>query len=282
VSGTEADYLEAGRLAAGLTGTIAQIMRQAAAQAIMPHFRSLKDGERDEKSAGEVVTVADCESEAMLSEALARLLPEASIVGEEAVHSDPKLLGHLCDRLCWIIDPLDGPGYFADGIEPFGIIVALASRGRAIGGWIMNPLTGRLCWAAAGAGCWIGGRRLELKKAAQERRTIGLSALLQRRPERFAAARSALRPEFDVVQIPRCAAAHYPAMLLHGPELTFFERTLAWDHAAGALLIEEAGGRVARLDGSAYRVDDDKIGLLAAVDPILWSTAASLLQNLPD
>jgi fructose-1,6-bisphosphatase/inositol monophosphatase family enzyme len=71
-------------------------------------------------------------------------------------------------------------------------------------------------------------------------------------------------------------------MLVQGPALTLYERTLAWDHAPGALLIEEAGGRIGRLDGSPYRVDDDRVGLLAATDPELWEHAAALLQDLPN
>jgi fructose-1,6-bisphosphatase/inositol monophosphatase family enzyme len=256
-------------------------MEQAAEQALLPRFRNLAEHEREEKTAGEVVTVADRECEAMLSEALARLLPGASIVGEEAAEARPELLDRLGDERCWIVDPLDGTGYFAAGHEPFGIMVALASGGLPVGGWILDPLSQRFCWTASGQGAWIDERRIAARPSVASPRAIGLSPLLRSRPQRFAAVVGRLETHFDPCDLPRCAAFNYPAMLLSSPDLTLYERTLPWDHAPGVLLIEEAGGRVARLDGSPYRVDDDRTGLLAATDLALWDEAAALLQDLP-
>jgi fructose-1,6-bisphosphatase/inositol monophosphatase family enzyme len=270
-----------GQRAAGLTNKVRQAMEDAAASALLPRFRKLAAHEIEEKEAGEVVTVADRECEALLGEALARLLPGASIVGEEAVHADPGLAERLGDDLCWVIDPLDGTAYFAAGTQPFGVMVALASEGTAVGGWILDPLSGRFCWAAAGQGSWIDGRRVAAPRDGAGS-TVGLSPLLKRRAGRFEAVTQALRQSFALSDIPRCAAAHYPAMLLGGPALTLYERTLPWDHAAGALLIEEAEGRVARLDGTPYRLDDERVGLLAANSPSLWEQAAALLTDLPE
>lgn len=278
--GATAARLE-GQRAAGLTGAVRQAMEDAADRALLPRFRKLATHEIEEKSAGEVVTIADQECETLLAEALARLLPEASVVGEEAVDADPRLAERLGDELCWVIDPLDGTAYFAAGDEPFGVMVALASRGMVVGGWILDPLSRRFCWAAAGQGSWVDGRRIAAP-VHEAIPTMGLSPLLKRRAHRFAAVTQRLQENFALCDIPRCAAAHYPAMLLGAPTMTIYERTLAWDHAPGALLIEEAGGRVARLDGSPYRIDDDRVGLLAANSPALWEQAAGLLADLPE
>lgn len=280
MSGTIAASL-LGQRAAGLTSEVHRAMEDAAAKALLPRFRKLAGHEIEEKSAGEVVTVADRQCEALLSQSLAQLLPEASIVGEEAVHADPALAKCLRDELCWVIDPLDGTAYFANGEEPFGVMVALASGGRAVGGWILDPMSARFCWAASGQGSWIDGRRIAAGPDGVSA-TVGLSPLLKRRAERFGAVTGRLQGSFALCDILRCAAAHYPAMLLGAPELTLYERTLPWDHGAGALLIEEAGGRVARLDGSAYRLDDDRVGLLAARSPSSWEQAAALLADLPE
>ena len=61
------------------------------------------------------------------------------------------------------------------------------------------------------------------------------------------------------------------------PILSVFNRTLAWDHAAGVLWLNEAGGRAARLDGSPYRPDQDGTGLLAAASPALWDRLADCI-----
>lgn len=281
MSSTGSARLELGILAAELSPRVQEIMEDASKRALLPRFRKLADCEREEKSPGEVVTIADRDCEALLSEALQALLPDASIVGEEAVHGQPELMRKLGGELCWIIDPLDGTGYFAAGQEPFGIMIALASSGYAAGGWMLDPLSGRFCWAAMGQGCWINRERVVSLPDA-ETSSFGLSPLLQRRPARMAAIQQRLAGHFEMMDIPRCAAAHYPAMLQVGPALTYYERTLAWDHAPGALMIEEAGGRVARLDGTPYRIDDDKVGLLAAINPALWDRVAALLQDLPE
>jgi fructose-1,6-bisphosphatase/inositol monophosphatase family enzyme len=61
-------------------------------------------------------------------------------------------------------------------------------------------------------------------------------------------------------------------------DVSIFNRTLPWDHAAGALFLNEAGGRAARLDGSEYRVDDwNRTGMIGAATPKLWDQLASLV-----
>jgi fructose-1,6-bisphosphatase/inositol monophosphatase family enzyme len=130
-----------------LSSSVLDLMRDAAERAVLPRFRSLQAHEVSAKSFDDVVTIADQESERILAEGLARLLPEATIVGEEAASLNPALLEGLGDGLCWIIDPLDGTNNFANGQRPFGILVALAEAGETIAGWIYDPVTGRCCRA---------------------------------------------------------------------------------------------------------------------------------------
>jgi len=85
---------------------------------------------------------------------------------------------------------------------------------------------------------------------------------------------------FQTVPIPRCAAEQYPRIVLGANDVTLYERTLPWDHAAGVLFLTEAGGRVSRFDGSPYQVGDDRRGLIAAATPALWEQTLGLLQGL--
>src|ERR1700678_822779 len=158
-----------------LISSVADIMRQSAKLAILPRYRSLQAHEINEKSASDFVTIADRESEALLAEGLARLLPEATIVGEEAAHSDPGVMGGLGDALCWIIDPLDGTNNFAAGKPPFGILVALAERGETIAGWIYDPLTGRCCHAQRGGGAFVNGERVYSVGSGQARPVVAIA-----------------------------------------------------------------------------------------------------------
>jgi fructose-1,6-bisphosphatase/inositol monophosphatase family enzyme len=146
-----------------LTQAVAAVMRDAADRAIMLRYQKLTASEIKDKAADDLVTIADTEAEVILAEGLARLLPEATIVGEEAVAADPTLMAKLGDDLCWIIDPVDGTNNFAAGKPPFGILIALAEAGETIAGWIWDPLRQRLCHAHRGQGAYVGEDRVKAR-----------------------------------------------------------------------------------------------------------------------
>jgi fructose-1,6-bisphosphatase/inositol monophosphatase family enzyme len=257
-----------------LTQSVAAVMHDAAARAIMPRYQSLTADEIEAKAADDLVTIADTDAEAILAEGLARLLPEAAIVGEEAVHADPALMDKLGDALCWIVDPVDGTNNFAVGKPPFGILVALAEAGETIAGWIYDPLRERLCHAHRGQGAFIGEERIAARTTGAEPPVAAIS-LMFADPAQRAALKTRIAPHYTLVDIPRCAAEQYPRLVLGENDISIFERTLAWDHAPGVLFVNEAGGKVARFDGSPYRVDEDRKGLLGAASPALWDELAA-------
>jgi fructose-1,6-bisphosphatase/inositol monophosphatase family enzyme len=263
-----------------LTDAVARLMRDAAERAIRPRYQALAASEIIEKAVDDLVTIADREAETILSEGLAKLLPEAAIVGEEAAHADSALLDRLGNPLCWIIDPLDGTNNFAAGKPPFGVLVALAENGIAVRGWIYDVLSGRLCHATQGGGAYVDGERITARTTGQAPPVAAISMLFSS-PERRAALKTHIAPHYTLVDIPRCAAEQYPQLALGVNDLSIFERTLAWDHAAGVLFLNEAGGRAARPDGSAYRVDRHlERGLIGAASPALWDDLAARMQLL--
>lgn len=263
-----------------LTGAVAAVMRDAAARAVMPHYQSLSADQIDSKAADDVVTVADKEAELILAEGLASILPEAAIVGEEAAHADPVLLDRLGDALCWIVDPIDGTNNYAAGKPPFGIMVALSQSGETVAGWIYDPLSGRLCHAHRGIGAFVGEDRIAATDTGEVPPVAAMSLVFMD-PAKRAAMKAGIAPYYRVVDIPRCAAEQYPRLVNGVNDLSIFERTLAWDHAAGVLFVNEAGGRAARPDGRAYRVDEAHLpGLIGAASPALWDELAARLSRL--
>jgi len=259
-----------------LTSAVGDLMRSVAAQVILPRYRNLASHEVEEKAKDDLVTIADRESELRLAEGLARLLPEAGIIGEEACAANPSLLDGIGDGLVWIIDPIDGTGNFAAGRPPFGVMIALASGGDVEAGWIYDPLADRLCHAARGEGATMNGAPLRAKESREDPPIAGISTLFLDGAEREELLRRA-EGKLRMVDIPRCAAEQYPRIALGQNDLALFHRTLPWDHAAGVLFLNEAGGRVARYDGSPYRVGTDETGMLAAASPLLWDRAADIL-----
>jgi fructose-1,6-bisphosphatase/inositol monophosphatase family enzyme len=252
-----------------LDAEILDLMRFAARRSILPRFRQLAAHEVEMKGEDDPVTVVDREVEAFLTEALTKLAPGVAVVGEEAVAADKAVLDHLSQQ-CWIIDPLDGTANFTEGKEPFGIIIALADSGKAVAGWLYDPNSDRLCHARAGAGAYVNGERVDARTTGQERPVTAVSRIFLTQ-EQAAMVDAKLAPHYTLVDIPRCAAEQYPRLALGQNDVSSFKRTLAWDHAAGVLWLNEAGGKAARLDGSEYRVDEaDKPGLVGASNPAIW------------
>ena len=263
-----------------LTLAVAAVIKDAATRAILPRYQQLAEGEIITKSPGELVTVADREAEVLLFEGLAKILPEAALVGEEASEADPALLDRLGDALCWIVDPIDGTHNFARGAPPFGVMVALAQSGETIAGWIYDPLSGRLCHAHQGQGAFVGEERITARTTGEEPPVAAISLVFMD-PARRTAMAAQIAPHYTLVDIPRCAAEQYPRLVLGVNDLSIFERTLAWDHAAGVLFVNEAGGKAARPDGRAYRVDEAHLpGLIGAASPALWDELAARLISV--
>lgn len=257
---------------------IKEVMLCAAETAILPRLGTLHAADKVEKSVNELVTIADRESEQILAAGLQRILPEARIVGEEAADADPTVLNDLGGELCWIIDPLDGTNNFASGHGPFGIMIALAERGRPVAGWIFDPLSARYCHAVDGGGAWVGGERLQSLPDAAERQRLSISSLFGNDAARSRISQQ-LGDRYEIVPMPRCAAAQYPAIALGKCDVALFGRTLPWDHAAGVVLINECGGRAARLDGSEYLAHDRQPNMIVAACPRRWDQFATAFSD---
>lgn len=263
-----------------LTRSVETVMREASDRAIAPRYRKLTLDEIIDKAPGDVVTVADKESEMILTARLSALLPEAEVVGEEAVHADPAILERLKDRLCWIVDPLDGTMNFSQGKPPFGVLVALADKGETIGGWILDTLSGRFCHAANGKGAFIEGYRVSAKPTGETPPVAAISTVFLDEEAREKV-KAHIAPHYRLVDIPRCAAEQYPRLVLGTNDISVFKRTLPWDHAAGVLFLNEAGGKAARPDGRPFRVDEyERTDMIGASSPELWEEFAQLVARI--
>jgi fructose-1,6-bisphosphatase/inositol monophosphatase family enzyme len=262
-----------------LARAVADAMREAAERAILPLYAPGKGVRADYKSVDEAVTAADHACEAILTDRLADLIPGAGVVGEEAAARDPGLLDQIGQGTCWIIDPLDGTGNFAKGFPPFGILVALADHGVPVAGWILDPLSGRLCHARRGAGAWIDGERFVTPAARLGAKPqVALTRLFADAQRRQRVIETLARA-YTVLDSPRCAADQYPRVATGGCDATVFTRTISWDHAAGVVFIEEVGGVARRQDGRAYRCDEDDAGLVIASGPARWEHVVRLLDD---
>lgn len=258
---------------------VLDIVENASRDIVLPYYQNLQSHQIDEKTPGDLVTVADKLSEIYIAGALAALLPEAKIVGEEAFAADEAVIDQLADGQVWIIDPIDGTGNYAAGQPPFGIMIALAEQNETVAGWLYDPLNARICHAVKNGGAFINGEKVTVPSDHPDRPVAALATGFMT-PEERDTLLAAAEPYYEIVDIPRCAAEQYPRLVQGINHISVFQRTLPWDHAAGVLFLNEAGGKCARWDGSDYRPADRRKGLLGASSPKLWDEAAERLGDI--
>jgi fructose-1,6-bisphosphatase/inositol monophosphatase family enzyme len=258
---------------------VADLVREVAATIVLPRWRHLAADEIHQKSPGDLVTIADQESEQALTRGLTALLPGSIVVGEEATAADSRVLEGVGDAgAVWIVDPVDGTNNFAAGKAPFAIMVALVRDGEPVASWILDVPGDHLTVAEAGSGAYRDGVRV--KTRTDDPGAAALRGVVARRyfPQEMRDPLTANSPALGEVTSGRhCAGYEYPAVATDEQQFAMFWRILPWDHVPGALIVREAGGTVLHLDGSPYRPVDGERGLLAAANDDIWRTVRDTL-----
>ena len=190
------------------------------------------------KARGEPVTDADRAADALLREQLGRLAPDAGWLSEETADTTER----LGKERVWIVDPLDGTREFAAGLPEYSVAVALVERGAPVLAVVHHPATGggATYWAEAGRGAFRDGRRLTTREG---------SLILASRSEHAAGEFAPfvdgweLKPVGSIqLKLALVAAGDAAATLSRGPKHE-------WDVCAGALIVQEAGGRATDVFG---------------------------------
>ena len=250
---------------------VANILKEVAADVILPRFNRLAAEDIREKKPGDLVTVADVEAEAALTRRLSPLLAGAHFVGEESVSADAAPLDHLAQNdPVWILDPIDGTSNFVNGRNNFAVIVALVSQGRTVQGWILDPLSGNITIAEEGAGTWREGERLRIVPAGPLSSMSGAAGYRGGK---------ALTEAVGRLVCQGSAGHDYLSLVSNHLQFAYFRRLHPWDHAAGVLMHSEAGGFSALLNGQAYRPRPSKEGILLAPDRETWTQLIPLVRG---
>jgi fructose-1,6-bisphosphatase/inositol monophosphatase family enzyme len=244
---------------------VAELMRETAAAELMPRFRTLAKEDIRMKRPGDVVTVADVASEQRLAAGLAKILPGVPMVGEEAVEQEPGLVDLIArpGESCWIVDPLDGTANFAAGKDRFAMIVCLVRDTVAVGGWILDVPRGHMAMAIKGEGVTLDG--VAIKRGEPARPPIGFVGFKVRK-EFDRQLPPAQRRTLGRVSTMNCAGAEYLEILAGRADFNLYRMTKPWDHAAGTLMVAEAGGEAQRFDGQPYAAAQPvNSGLITAI-----------------
>lgn len=229
-------------------------------------------------NASDLLTEVDVTVQQRAIAPIREVFPDDAFVGEEeglaCIPADP-------DARCWVMDPIDGTYNFVRGLLPvFGVSLAFVEHGVPQAGGVLLPITGGLFMAERGGGAFFNGRRLRVSTVRTvEESSIGVDfADGSDRMNLLKRANTIIR---DAGQI-RChgCAVIGICQVASGDAEAYLHLSLTpWDYAASQIIVEEAGGRSSRLDGSALRLFDDKVGVLFSNgvlhDPILHALTHS-------
>jgi fructose-1,6-bisphosphatase/inositol monophosphatase family enzyme len=236
---------------------VTELLEEAIAELVLPRLGRLEPHDIQVKgSVGEVedlVTSVDRAVEAWLSPRLASLIEGSVVIGEEAVHADPRSLEALHQaHWLWLVDPIDGTRNFVEGRDNFGVMVALLERSRTRAAWIALPGRGQMFVAEEGGGAFRDGARLRLPRAGQTGPLRGNLSAKYMEPDTRRKVEAWPEGRYMPVKPNGSAAIDYTALAQHERDFSVYHRLLPWDHAPGTLLLTEAGGSVRHLDGQTY------------------------------
>jgi myo-inositol-1(or 4)-monophosphatase len=203
------------------------------------------------KGDADLVTAADKAAEKLITDRIGEQFPGHDLYGEEGTRTDTG------SDYCWYIDPLDGTTNFAHGFPVFCVSLGLEFKGERVAGVIYDPTRDEMFAAEKGSGAYLNGERISVSKVnnlAECLTGTGFpSHKRHKNPNIFFYHVITLRTH----GVRRAGSAALDlANVACGRLDAFWEFNLnPWDTAAGVVLVEEAGGKVTRFDGSAWLLD---------------------------
>ncbi len=211
------------------------------------------------KGVNDFVSEVDLAAEKEIVYQLSKAYPKHAIQGEET-----GLTGDADAEYRWLIDPLDGTTNFVRGIPHYAVSIACLHKGKLEHAVIVDPVRREEFTASRGRGAQLNGRRIRVsKRASLDGALLGTGIPFRNhcddRLGPYAKSLEVLAGQCAGIR--RAGAASLDLAYVAAGRLDgFWEIGLAaWDIAAGALLIKEAGGLVADIDASENYLESGNI-----------------------
>lgn len=254
---------------------VAVLAVRQAGDILMEHLGKLRDSDVNRKGESDWVTTVDRASEEVVIKILKKAFPDHAIQAEE---SAPQ--GVSSDAPQWLIDPLDGTINYIHRFPMFGISVALAQKGVLQVGVVYDPQRQELFTACRGQGARLNDVPIQVSGHASLKEALLATGFPFRAKEHLDLYMESFRQIFlHTGSIRRAGSAALDlAYTACGRVDGFWEMYLApWDMAAGALLIEEAGGVVSDFFGAGTYLSS---GHITAGNPSLHSQLVKVLTPI--
>ncbi|GAB3203093.1 myo-inositol-1(or 4)-monophosphatase [Pontibacter aydingkolensis] len=195
------------------------------------------------KGFNNLVSYVDKQAEEQLVEGLRELLPEAGFITEEETDNTKG------ERFNWIIDPLDGTTNFTHSLPAYSVSVALMDGKEVVLGVVYEPNRDECFWAYKGGGAFCNDKQINVSEA----KTIGDSLIATGFPyyefgltQQYLKVLGSFMGKSHGVRRLGSAALDL-AYVAIGRFEGFFEYNLnAWDVAGGAIIVQEAGGKLSK------------------------------------
>ena len=220
------------------------IIRQVANEEILTRFNKSSYSIKDD---GSLLTEADLAADQRIQQSLLDNWPEIAFLSEEMELSQQQQLLETADQL-WCLDPLDGTSNFASGLPLFATSLALIKNGEVVIGITYDPLRDEMFSAVKGQGAFLNSSRLECKPSGFSLNKAVAIVDLKRLQPALAQQLMLNAPYKSQRNLGACVlewawmAANRGHAYLHGG-------MKLWDLAAGTLILSEAGGYAATLEG---------------------------------
>jgi len=203
----------------------------------------------DKKGAIDLVTEVDVEVERMFRSLIAARFPDHDVLAEEMGQT------RTGARHRWVFDPLDGTTNYAHGVPIFCSTLALEIDGLAVVGAVFDPNRKELFTAERGVGAWRNGEPMRVSDTEALIDSVlvtGFPYDVRERLHEILGLFGGFLQEARAVRRLGSAAIDL-CWVAAGRMEAFWEQGLhAWDTMAGALIVQEAGGRVTALDGADF------------------------------
>ena len=202
-----------------------------------------------------LVTDADTESEALIRRLISARFPHDVFLGEESGESGAPSPGR------WIVDPLDGTTNFTHGYPFFCVSIAFEFEGVVELGTIYDPVHDELFVAQRGGGARCNGGKISVSAPRALRDALVVTGFPPDPEGKKSNLRAFERFTLDAQALRRDGSAALDLCYVAAGRFDgFWEAGLhAWDIAAGALIVEEAGGRVSDYRGDPFELDGEQI-----------------------